>query len=150
MPDWIVFASSSGGTQAGLVVGARIFHYPGKILGISIDEKAEVLQNRVAELATKTADWMGAPSTFTPEDILVNADFLGAGYGMMSEVEVEAIGLFARHEGILLDPVYTGRSAAGLIGLIREHAFASSDNVLFWHTGGAPALFAAQYRNALV
>lgn len=150
VPDWIVFASSSGGTQAGLVVGSRIYQYPGKILGISIDEKATILQARVCDLANKTADLLGHSGTFSPSEILVNDDYLGAGYGMLNEVEVEAISLFAHYEGILLDPVYTGRSAAGLIGLIRRHTFDKHTNVLFWHTGGAPALFAEQYRKHLV
>jgi D-cysteine desulfhydrase family pyridoxal phosphate-dependent enzyme len=150
VPDWIVFASSSGGTQAGMAAGAKIFQYPGKILGISIDEKAEVLKARVADLAAQTADLLSAPTSFTPEDILVNDDYLGDGYGIMSSAEVEAITLFARLEGILLDPVYTGRSAAGLIDLIRRKAFPPGSNILFWHTGGSPALFAEQYRSAFV
>jgi D-cysteine desulfhydrase len=150
MPDWIVFATSSGGTQAGLTVGAKAFQYPGKILGISIDEKAEVLKPRVADLATQTADLLRFPASFTPEDILVNEDYLGDGYGIMSSVEVEAIKLFATHEGILLDPVYTGRSAGGLLDMIRKNAFPTGSHVLFWHTGGSPALFAEQYRSAFV
>ena len=150
MPDWIVFATSSGGTQAGLTVGAKAFQYPGKILGISIDEKAEVLKPRVANLATQTADLLRFPASFTPEDILVNEDYLGGGYGIMSSVEVEAIKLFASHEGILLDPVYTGRSAGGMLDMIRKNVFPAGSHVLFWHTGGSPALFAEQYRSAFV
>lgn len=150
MPEWVIFASSSGGTHAGLVVGAKAFQYPGQIFGISIDEQEDVLQARVADLATKTAELMGVIESFSPAEILVNADYLGDGYGIMSSVEVEAISLFARHEGILLDPVYTGRCAAGLIGLIRQNTFPKNSNVLFWHTGGSPALFAEQYRNALI
>jgi D-cysteine desulfhydrase family pyridoxal phosphate-dependent enzyme len=146
-PDWIVFPSSSGGTQAGLVVGARLFGYSGKILGISIDELAPVLQARVADLATRTADLLGEPSTFAPGEILVNADYLGGGYGVLGEAEIEAVRLFARHEGLLLDPVYTGRAAAGLIDLIRNGFFSRGDTLLFWHTGGAPALFAERYRS---
>ncbi len=84
-PDWIVFPSSSGGTQAGLALGARLFGFPGRVLGISVDEKKDVLQKRVARLATQTADLLGEKMTFTPEDILVNADYLGAGYGVMGE-----------------------------------------------------------------
>ncbi len=149
MPDWIVFASSSGGTQAGLVAGARIFKYPGKVLGISIDEPETVLQARVAGIANQTAELMGAAEKFLPAGVLVNAGYLGEGYGIMGSGEVEAIRLFARNEGILLDPVYTGRSAAGLIGCIRQGFFAPKAKVLFWHTGGAPALFARPYRDAL-
>jgi 1-aminocyclopropane-1-carboxylate deaminase/D-cysteine desulfhydrase-like pyridoxal-dependent ACC family enzyme len=144
--DWIVFASSSGGTQAGMVVGARLFGFPGKVLGISVDEQAEMLQARVAELATEVAGFVGEDLFFNPQDILVNADYLGGGYGVVSEIEREAIRLFARYEGILLDPVYTGRAAGGMIDLIRKGFFSPDDTVLFWHTGGIPALFAEKYR----
>ncbi len=148
--DWIVFPSSSGGTQAGLALGARLFGYQGKVLGISVDEPAEVLKARVAGLAEQTADFLGEKIQFHPDEILVNADYLGGGYGVMGPGEKEAIGLFAHQEGLLLDPVYTGRAAAGLIDLIRKGFFPHQDTVLFWHTGGTPALFADQYRNELV
>jgi 1-aminocyclopropane-1-carboxylate deaminase/D-cysteine desulfhydrase-like pyridoxal-dependent ACC family enzyme len=76
----------------------------------------------------------------------VNASYLGLGYGILGAPEIEAIRLFARFTGILLDPVYTGRAAAGLIDLARQQFFKPGETVLFWHTGGAPALFAEQYR----
>lgn len=148
-PDWIIFPSSSSGTQAGLVLGARVFGYSGKVLGISIDETQAVLQERVATLATQTADYLGEPQTLMPADILVNADYLGGGYGVMGDIEREAVQLFARHEGILLDPVYTGRAAGGMIDLIRKGFFQPEETVLFWHTGGATALFAERYRSVL-
>ncbi len=144
-PDWIVFASSSGGTQAGLAAGARLFGYRGKILGISVDEPADELKDRVAKLAAQTADLLGGESAFSPDEILVTDDYLGGGYGVVGKPEHEAIRLFARSEGLLLDPVYTGRAAAGLIDLIRHGFFSPSAQVLFWHTGGTPALFAEQY-----
>lgn len=148
-PDWIVFPSSSGGTQAGLVLGARLFGYPGRVLGISVDEPERVLQERVAGLAGATGRRLGADQAFTPEEILVNANYLGGGYGVMGEAEREAIALFARTEGLLLDPVYTGRAAAGLIDLIRRGFFPAGEEVLFWHTGGTPALFAEPYSGLL-
>jgi len=144
-PDWIVFASSSGGTQAGLAAGARIFGFGGNILGISVDEPVAELKDRVASLATATADALGENATFQPEDILVNDNYLGAGYGMMGAPEIEAIRLFAHQEGLLLDPVYTGRAAAGLIDLIRHGYFKPEETVLFWHTGGTPAIFSEKY-----
>lgn len=148
-PDWIVFPSSSGGTQAGLALGARLFNFSGAVLGISIDEKVDLLQQRVARLATQTSDLLGEKMTFADSDILVNADYLGGGYGVMGGGEREAIDLFARQEGLLLDPVYTGRAAAGLIDLIRKGYFRQGETVLFWHTGGTTALFADQYRAGL-
>lgn len=144
-PEWIVFASSSGGTQAGLVAGARLFGFAGEVLGISIDEPARELQARVAALASETAALLGPPVTFSPEDVRVNDAYLGEGYGVMGAPEREAIHLFARNEGLLLDPVYTGRAAAGLVDLIRKGFFDPSETVLFWHTGGTPALLAERY-----
>lgn len=148
-PDWIVFASSSGGTQAGLVLGQKIYAYRGRVLGISVDEPAAALQERVSSLAGETAALLGEPMDFRADDILVNADYLGGGYGVMGEREQEAIDLFARLEGLLLDPVYTGRAAAGMIDLARQGFFESGQQVLFWHTGGGPALFADRYQSYL-
>ncbi len=151
--DWIVFASSSGGTQAGLVVGAHLAgasSWSGKILGISVDEPEETLKARVAGLASETADLLGNPKTFDPQEILVNADYLGGGYGIMGALEREAIHLFAQTEGILLDPVYTGRAAGGMIDLVRKGFFSPQERILFWHTGGIPALFAPPYAQGLV
>jgi len=149
-PDWIVFASSSGGTQAGLVLGARLFGYKGKILGISVDEPEQVLQDRVAKLASETAESLGKQIEFSPAEILVNADYNASGYGVLTEAEREAIHLFARYEGLLLDPVYTGRAAAGMVDLIRKGFFKKDETVLFWHTGGTTALFAEKYQSDLI
>lgn len=146
-PNWIVFPSSSGGTQAGMTLGASMFGYTGRILGISVDENRDVLQSRVANLATLTAEYLGESTRFSPQDIEVNADYLGDGYGVMGEPEKEAVHMFAKFEGLILDPVYTGRAAAGLIDLIRKGFFTQQDTVLFWHTGGSPALFADRYRS---
>jgi D-cysteine desulfhydrase family pyridoxal phosphate-dependent enzyme len=145
-PDWIVFPSSSGGTQAGLVAGAFLLKFEGKILGISVDEPEDVLQARVADLATETAARLGTATNFRASQILVNADYCDAGYGVVTESEIEAIKMFARLEGLLIDPVYTGRAAGGLIDLIREGFFSPQETVLFWHTGGTPGLFADRYR----
>ena len=146
-PDWIVFASSSGGTQAGMVAGQRIFGFDGKILGISIDEPEDELKSRVASLASEVADRLGSTINFTPDDVLVNANYAEPGYGVLTESEREAVKFFAKYEGLLLDPVYTGRAAAGMIDLIRQGFFKPEEIVLFWHTGGTPALFAEKYQN---
>lgn len=149
VPDWIVFASSSGGTQAGMVLGGQIFGFQGIILGISVDEPEDRLRQTVFKLTKETASLLNETYQFKPQDILVNADYLGDGYGVMGDQEKEAIHLFAKDEGILLDPVYTGRAAAGLIDLIHQGFFNPSDAVLFWHTGGTPALFADQYNDVI-
>jgi D-cysteine desulfhydrase family pyridoxal phosphate-dependent enzyme len=149
-PDWIIVASSSAGTQAGLVLGARRAGWQGRILGISIDHPEAELQASVAKLASDASDRFGEKILFAPQDILVNDDYLGAGYSIMGAPEREAIRLFAANEGLLLDPVYTGRAAAGMIDLIRRGYFKEQETVLFWHTGGAPALFSLPYSSMLV
>ena len=145
--DWIVLATSSGGTHAGLVLGQQVFGYKGKVLGFSIDESEEWLRTHVSELASSASEKLGNRIEFTPDEVLANADYCKAGYGVLAEPEREAIHLFARHEGILLDPVYTGRAAAGMIDLIRKEFFKKDETVLFLHTGGQPALFANEYAN---
>ena len=143
--DWIVFATSSGGTHAGLLLGQRMFGFQGRILGISVDESEEWLKQEVSKLASATSEKAGERIEFTPSDVLVNANYCNPGYGVVTEREREAIRLFARYEGLLLDPVYTGRAAAGMIDLIHKGFFKNSETVMFLHTGGQPALFAAQY-----
>lgn len=144
-PDWIVFATSSGGTHAGLLLGQRVFGYKGKVLGISVDESEEWLKQHVSDLASSTGGKLGKRIEFTPDEVLANANYCSAGYGVLTEQEREAIRLFATCEGLLLDPVYTGRAAAGMIDLIRKGFFNRDDTVVFLHTGGQPALFADQY-----
>lgn len=148
-PDTIVFPSASGGTQAGMITGARLFEFDGQVLGISVDEPAAVLRERVANLAGEVAEILGEDISFSPDEILVNDDFIGEGYGVMGDAEKESIRLFARMEGLFLDPVYTGRAAAGLISLTRNAFFQPDQTVLFWHTGGTPALFAEKYQNTI-
>lgn len=143
--DWIVFATSSGGTHAGLLLGQRAFGYQGKVLGISVDESEEWLKDHVSELTSLTSEKLGERFDFTPGEVLANANYCSAGYGVLTEQECEAISLLAKCEGILLDPVYTGRAAAGMIDLIRKGFFKKDETVLFLHTGGQPALFAAEY-----
>lgn len=143
--DWIVFGTSSGGTHAGLVLGQRIFGFKGKVLGISIDESADWLQKNVSALASSASEKLGKRIDFMPADVLANANYCRAGYGVLTDAEREAVHLFAQNEGLLLDPVYTGRAAAGMIDLIRKGIFKKDETVLFWHTGGQPALFAEKY-----
>jgi D-cysteine desulfhydrase family pyridoxal phosphate-dependent enzyme len=138
--DFIVFATSSGGTQAGLTLGAQVVGFRGKILGISVDHPADALQPQVAALATATATHLGLGTLSVAHLIDINDDYLGEGYAKVGETEREAITLTARLEGILLDPVYTGRAMGGLIDLIRWGAFTRGQRVLFWHTGGTAAL----------
>ncbi|GAB3033787.1 D-cysteine desulfhydrase family protein [Bowmanella dokdonensis] len=141
--DHMVFASASGGTHAGILAGTRLVGMDAQILGIRIDktEGPQGFAGTVLELANLTADELGVEA-FDAGHVLLNADYLGGGYAVIGEPEREAIELLAKTEGILLDPVYTGRAMAGLIDLVRKGYFSKDDQVLFWHTGGAPALFA--------
>jgi D-cysteine desulfhydrase family pyridoxal phosphate-dependent enzyme len=147
--DCIVFATSSGGTHAGLLLGQCVFGYKGKLLGISVDEPEEWLKQHVSELASLASEKLGKRIEFTPGEVWANANYCSAGYGVLTEQEREAIHLFATCEGLLLDPVYTGRAAAGMIDLIRKGFFKKDETVLFLHTGGQPALFVTEYASKI-
>ena len=139
--DRIVLASSSGGTQAGLAYAAAKSKSKTEILGISVDETEASLQKIVADLTRACGQELQSQFKLEPEDICVVDDYSKAGYAVMTEREREAIEMFARKEAILLDPVYTGRAAAGLIDMCRTGRISQGERILFWHTGGAPALF---------
>ncbi len=139
--DFIVFATSSGGTQTGIAAGVRQLDWPTCVLGISVEHSAEVVRKKVRDLWDESFEvWGHAPTSVGP--IHVNDSFLGLGYAKPAAAEYEAIRIFAQEEGLILDPVYTGRAAAGLMDLVRTGKIQSGSRVLFWHTGGTPALFA--------
>jgi 1-aminocyclopropane-1-carboxylate deaminase/D-cysteine desulfhydrase-like pyridoxal-dependent ACC family enzyme len=142
-PDAIVHASSSGGTQAGLVAGVRRRRLRTTVLGVSADETAGVLGGIVGRLIDdlRTSGLAGTVPD-GGDDVHVDAGFVGAGYGVATQESREALELFARHEAILLDPTYTAKAAAALVAWVRSGRFASRETVLFWHTGGVPGLFA--------
>lgn len=141
----IVFGSSSGGTQAGMVVGARVAGFKGYVTGIGIDKDdrdLNIYEQELADIANECAPLLGIEDSFAAKDFEVVRGYAGGGYGVVGDLEREAIRLLARTEGILLDPVYAGRAFGAMIDLIRKGTIASNETVLFWHTGGAPALFA--------
>jgi D-cysteine desulfhydrase family pyridoxal phosphate-dependent enzyme len=141
----IVFASSSGGTHAGLVLGKQLYRQDYQIVGINIDKDQDGqsgYRHTLLTLIQRTADVMGMDNDVAKQQLVLRDDYVGQGYGVVGDLEREAIALTAKHEGILLDPVYTGRAMGGLIDMIRQQTFSPQDKVLFWHTGGAPALFA--------
>jgi D-cysteine desulfhydrase family pyridoxal phosphate-dependent enzyme len=141
----VVFASSSGGTHAGLILGKKIHNKTFKLVGINIDKVQNVgvsFEQKIAQLVNSTAKLIDLDYSCSKEDVMLNSDYVGQGYGIVGPQENEAIALTAKLEGILLDPVYTGRAMSGLIHLIRTGIIGKNDKVLFWHTGGAPALFA--------
>jgi L-cysteate sulfo-lyase len=132
-----------------MVLGAKQFHFPGRIMGISVDKPAGLFSARISRLVSETAEYLGIDGHGLESKVLVSSDYLGEGYGVAGQPELEAIQMFARSEGLFLDPVYTGRAAAGMIDLIRSGYIQKHESVLFWHTGGAPALFAGQYSDLL-
>jgi L-cysteate sulfo-lyase len=138
--DTIVFASSSAGTQAGITLGAAARRYEGRTLGISIDSTEEELKPLVNEFAHAAAALAGVNVGVLR--IEVNANYLGGGYAIVGDLERDAIRTVARTEGLLLDPVYTGRAMGGLLDLIQRGEIERKQNVLFWHTGGTAALSA--------
>jgi len=140
--DAMIFASSSGGTHAGLALGAAVRGYRGRVLGIAIDAPAAELTAHVTRLALDAARIAGAEVSESQLRVEANADYRGGGYSVVGDLERDAIRTVARQEGLLLDPVYTGRAMGGLIDLIRRGEFTRGQSVLFWHTGGAAALSA--------
>lgn len=140
----ILFASSSGGTQAGLAVGARMFGLEGALTAIAIDKTSDDavdFTERVRLLANETAELLGQGIKFRPGDIKLRREYSGDGYGVVGESERRAIRLAAGYEGLLLDPVYTGRAFGALISMAAAGEIRPGETVLFWHTGGTPALF---------
>jgi D-cysteine desulfhydrase family pyridoxal phosphate-dependent enzyme len=143
--DHILFGTSSGGTQAGIVLGARVTGFTGQLHGLSIDKNDPEhfeYETEVARITNDCAAYIGSPVRVTRDDIKVVYGYMGEGYGMVGDLERDAIRLLARSEGIVLDPVYAGRAFGALVDLIRKGVFKKGETVLFWHTGGAPALFA--------
>jgi len=139
--DHVVHATGSAGTQAGLVVGLKATHSNIPLLGIGVNAPRDVQEERVWNLARATADFVGAPGCVEREDIVANCDYVGAGYGVPTPAMNEAVLLLARTEGLLFDPVYSGKGLAGMIDLIGKGYFKEARNILFVHTGGVAGLF---------
>lgn len=146
--DYLVHASGSGGTQAGLVVGAKAFNSRIKVVGISTgSSSSEEQTDKVARISNETFEFLEIDANCTVEDIIVFDQYAGEDYGFMTEGKAEAIQMLAQKEGLFLDPVYTGSAMAGLIGLCRDGFFKPEDTIVFLHTGGPVALF--PYRETL-
>lgn len=138
----IICSSGSGGTHAGLVAGARALSSQVPVTGISVRANKADQEQKIHRLANAVLERLNLDPAVPEDAVQVRDDYVGAGYSLPTDEMTEAIQLFARTEGVLLDPVYTGKTAAGLIGLIRDGQFDRDDNVLFIHTGGSPALYA--------
>jgi L-cysteate sulfo-lyase len=140
--DCVVHATGSTGTQAGLVCGLEGANAGIDVLGICVQRPAGAQEEAVYRTASATAEYLGLRGGLERAPVRANGDYIGPGYGIPTEGTIAAIRLAAEHEGLLLDPVYSGKAMAGLIDLCRSGFFTRSQNVVFLHTGGAPALFA--------
>ncbi|PWD67006.1 D-cysteine desulfhydrase [Pectobacterium parmentieri] len=139
--DHIVHATGSTGTQAGLVTGLAATHSQIPLLGISVRAPKAKQEENVYALAQRTWQLLGIPGELPRSAVQVNSDYVGKGYGIPTEGTLEALRLLAQLEGVLLDPVYSGKGMAGLIDLIRQGHFRTDENIVFIHTGGAAGLF---------
>lgn len=146
--DHLVTATGSAGTQAGLIVGLKAMHSSVPLLGVGVNAPQKVQEERVFKLACETAEFIGRPGIVDRDDIVANCDYIGPGYGVPTDGMNEALMMLARLEGLLFDPVYSGKALAGMIDLIRNGHFAAAKDIVFLHTGGAAALFA--YSDKLV
>ena len=142
--DYIVFASCSGGTHAGMLVGKALYNLSTEIVGISI-AKDEVgrspLSLQIIDIANKASSLLNLEKRFNSNDVILEGGYDSAGYGVITKQELDALNLLAQQEGILLDPVYTARAFAGFVDLMDKKRFPKGSNIVFWHTGGTPAIF---------
>ena len=139
--DALVHATGSSGTQAGLVAGLAALRSDIHLLGIGVRAPQEKQESMVHDLAQRTADHMGSGMTIAQDTVRANCNYVGGGYGVPTDGMVAALKLLARTEGLLFDPVYSGKGLDGLIDQIRKGYFDGMDNVVFLHTGGSAALF---------
>jgi D-cysteine desulfhydrase len=140
--DCIIVPSGSAGTHAGMAVGMKGVNAGIPVRGVNVSRPKNIQEKIVYQLAMETAEKLGLKWGVAPEDIVCFDEYVGPGYSLPTESMVEAVTLFARTEAILLDPVYSGKAAAGLIDFVRKGHFKKGSNVLFLHTGGSPALYA--------
>ncbi|MXY38693.1 MAG: D-cysteine desulfhydrase [Rhodospirillaceae bacterium] len=140
--DAIVLASGSAGTHAGMVTGLLGAGSKIPVYGVSVRARSAQQEAKVLDLARETAAHIGLPASVGAADIRVDDRFVGPGYGIPADSTLDAVRTMAELEGILLDPVYTGKAFAGLLGLVRDGAFRAGQRVVFLHTGGSSALFA--------
>jgi L-cysteate sulfo-lyase len=138
--DAVVHASASHGTQAGLAVGLSVIGAGARLIGVGVSGSSQRARANVERIAAATCERLGSRVRFA--EIEVDDRFVGEGYGIPTPEGLAAIRLLARLEGLLLDPVYTGKAVAGLVAMIREGRFGPDENIVFLHTGGWPALFA--------
>ncbi|MGB8648376.1 MAG: D-cysteine desulfhydrase family protein [Anaerolineae bacterium] len=139
--DYVFVTNGSAGTQAGILAGMKYYGATIPVYGISVSRASAPCAERVSKLVQETAEFIGVPLALAPGDVIVNDQFIGPGYGIVTPEARNAICLVAQTEGIFLDPVYTGKTMAGLIALARQGDIPHGATVVFWHTGGQPGMF---------
>ena len=139
--DYVVHDSGSGGTQGGLVVGAKALKEKVKVLGISVSDQKESLGEDVLTIAKDTIKALHLDFTISKEDIIVFDEYIKEGYGIVNKEVSDVIRLVSTKEAIMLDPVYTGKAMVALVDLVKKGFFKKEDKIVFLHTGGTPALF---------
>lgn len=146
--DRIIVTTGGGGTQAGLLIGKKMLDAEAEIIGMSISKKTEEATSKIADLIKNTIKTLDLGITpIRQEDIHVRDEYIGAGYGKPTQEMIKTVKLVARKEGILLDPVYTGKAFAGLLDQVRKGKYREDENIVFIHTGGTPALFNPDFRD---
>jgi L-cysteate sulfo-lyase len=145
--DHVVHATGSAGTQAGLIAALKATNSAIPLLGIGVNAAQEAQEEKVYKLAVETADYIGAPGCVLRKDVVANCDYVGDGYGITTQSMNDAVLLLARLEGLLIDPVYSGKGMAGMIDLVEKGYFGKTGNLVFLHTGGSAGLFG--YRDKL-
>ena len=139
--DHVVHATGSAGTQAGLIVGIKASGKDIPLLGIGVNAPQDIQEEKVYKLAVETAEYVGSPGVVKREDIVANCDYVGEGYGIPTKEMNDAVMLLARLEGLLFDPVYSGKGLAGMLDLVGKGYFGDAKNIIFIHTGGVAGLF---------
>lgn len=140
--NYVALATGTGGTQAGVEIGVKLLGLKTKVLGLSVSRHTREKADEISELCNKTINFLQLENYhFTPDEITVNYDYIGEGYAIPTDECIEAVRTVAQTEGIILDPVYTGKAMAGLIDLIKKDKFKKDENIVFIHTGGGPANF---------
>ena len=139
--EFIVFATSTGATQAGLILGTKLAGLRAKVVGISVGRTGDEIAKDVTRLVGEAADLLGVSPKISSDDIIVNESYICGGYGVVTKEVTDLMETVAQREGLLVDPVYTGKGMLGLLGLEKEGHFPTGSRVLFIHTGGLPIIF---------
>jgi D-cysteine desulfhydrase len=143
--DYVVTAVGTGGTMAGLMAGFRLLGAGTKVIGVDVGRLWKGFRGSIAHITAQVAELLGEKVPFREEDVLLYEDYVGEAYAHPTPECWEAIRLLARKEGLVLDPIYTGKAMAGLIDLIRKGVLKEGETVVFLHTGGSPSLYAFEF-----